>query len=153
MRKISILALALCLSFVLNTIVLAAENVVVIPLNTNKVVSQLQPIAQGTFSSGCEDFFSYGVANCTVNGTGDFTITLTESFTGYANVIATSYNTSPQAEIATAGSVNTGNTITIQIADGSGTAIGSDFNFVVYANVQATVSASAKSNDITKKRE
>ncbi|MEE4243417.1 MAG: hypothetical protein V2I36_18295 [Desulfopila sp.] len=136
MRLFAIFTLVLGIFFSLASAGMAADKVVVVPINSSKVVPQLQPIAQGSFSSSCQDFYSYGVDSCTVSATGKYIFTLTKSFTGYANIIATAYNEFPAAEIATASSTNGGNTITIYIANGEGAAIHSDFQFVVYANVQ-----------------
>lgn len=140
--------------FLMQASTAVAENVVVVPLTSSTPV-QLQPIALGQFSSGCLDYYSYGVAGCVHDSTGNWTLTLTKSFTDYPTILATSYNGAPAAEIATASSPSHGNTIYIHIADGTGAAKDSDFNFVAYANTQSSSAAGSAQagNSVTEREE
>lgn len=132
--------------FFMQASVAVGENVVVVPLG-GSVPAQLQPIAQGQFGSDCSEYYSYGVTGCVHNSTGNWTLTLTKSYTDYPTILATSWNNGAAAEIATTSSVSNGNTIQIHIANGAGTAINSDFNFVVYAQTSAPASTQTGNSD------
>jgi len=141
--------------FLMQASVAVGEKVVVVPL-TGSIPAQLQPIAQGHFSSSCTDMYSYGVTGCVHDSTGNWTLTLTKSYTDYPTILATSMNSSAAAEIATTSSdSNTGNTISIHIANGTGAATDSNFNFVVYADTQsASAAGSAQTaNSVTESEE
>ncbi|WP_417609544.1 hypothetical protein [Owenweeksia hongkongensis] len=98
------------------------------------------PIAYGYISSGTTTaslVTDYGVASVIKPAatTGEYRIVLNNTIVGEPVIIATSYNASPGDEIATANKVSA-TEIEINIADGSGTALNSNFYFIVFGSVQ-----------------
>ncbi|AEV33135.1 hypothetical protein Oweho_2161 [Owenweeksia hongkongensis DSM 17368] len=98
------------------------------------------PIAYGYVSSGTTTaslVTDYGVVSVTKPAatTGEYRIVLNNTIVGEPVIIATSYNAGPGDEIATANKVSA-TEIEINIADGGGAALNSNFYFIVFGSVQ-----------------
>lgn len=92
------------------------------------------PLAYG-FIAGINILTDYGITSFTNTTTGEYIITLDNSFVGDPVVIATALNFSSDTEIITYESASS-NTITIRIVDENNVAINSNFSFVVYGIAQ-----------------
>ncbi len=105
-----------------------------------KVYANGLPIAYGYVSSGTTTatlVTDYGIASITkpASTTGEYRIILNKTVVGEPVIIATSFNGSPGDEIATANKVSA-TEIEINITDGSGVALNSNFYFVVFGTIQ-----------------
>ncbi|MBU0945478.1 MAG: hypothetical protein KJ804_11385 [Proteobacteria bacterium] len=131
-----IIALSLLLASFIAGSAIAADKVVVVPLSTGRVAPASLPHAYGYVIGSTAPRFvtNYGATSVITNGTGDYTITLENDFSGYPVVLVSSYNNTPIDEIVTYSANDTEkNIINVRIADGSGAAIHSNFSFLVYS--------------------
>jgi hypothetical protein len=96
------------------------------------------PLAYGVITSGGMVYSGsgYGISSVSRTSTGVYSITLTNGWSGNPVVMATSYNSAPNDEIVTYAASADDNVITINVANGSGTAFSSAFSFIVFGTPQ-----------------
>jgi hypothetical protein len=107
---------------------------------TGRVYANALPVAYGYVSSGTASatlVTDYGVSTITkpASTTGVYQITLDKTISGNPVIIGTSYNASPGDEIVTANRLSS-TEIEINIVDGAGNAVNSNFYFVVFGDAQ-----------------
>ena len=102
---------------------------------TGTLYANSLPIAYGYISSTGTILQGYGISSVTRTATGEFEITLSKTPAGYPVVIATSFGTTPDDEIAVTSSSLNNPLIKVNIEE-SGAGTNSFFYFVVYGNTQ-----------------
>lgn len=137
MKKFALLFTVFLIAFIASP-AMAADKVVVVPLNSGRTPTAALPIAYGhaNVTVGTPAFYtSYGAESITKIGTGDYKIVLENSFASYPAIIASSYNSSPKVEIVTTFSYSDTDTIYFNIVNAAGTPIDSNFSFVVFGDL------------------
>ncbi|MBU1231355.1 MAG: hypothetical protein KKD01_04155 [Proteobacteria bacterium] len=141
MKKIAVLLSLLLLSIVAVSAI-AADKVVVVPLNSSRVQPELVPLAQGEISTYTGNILStghYGISSTVLNGTGDVTVTFTSSWVGYPAVMTGSWATSALTSntlVYYNASINS-NTIRFYTKDSASGALENGyFSFVVFGQKQ-----------------
>lgn len=141
MKKITVLLSLLLFSFVAVS-ALAADKVVVVPLNSGRVQQELVPLAQGeisTFTGNILSTGSYGISSVVKNATGSVTVTCTSSWVGYPAIMTGSWassETTSNTVVYYHASFNS-NTTTFYTKDSAtATLEGGYFSFVVFGQKQ-----------------
>ena len=135
MKKIAIVLCMLACTFGAVSSFAQDAKVVVIPLSAKAPAAAL-PIAYGYVFSGGNLQKGYGVTSCSSPATGVVTCILETSFQSYPSVAATSISATPNDEIVTSGTYLAGNTVTLNITNGAGTAVNSALNFIIFGTPQ-----------------
>ncbi len=139
MKKIAVILSLLMLSFG-PVSAIAADKVVVVPLNTSRIQQELVPLAHGEISSSSGAIAStgsYGISSTEVNGTGDVTVTLTTSWNGFPTIVTGSWGSSDTKRIVSYLAAYDGNTIRFRIKNSTSGALESGwFSFVVFGQKQ-----------------
>lgn len=141
MKKMIVLLSLLLVSFVAVS-ALAADKVVVVPLNSGRVQQELVPLAQGeisTYTGNILSTGSYGISSVVKNETGSVTVTCTNSWVGYPAIMTGSWaNSGPTSNtLVYYNASSNSNTITFYTKDSATGALESGyFSFVVFGQKQ-----------------
>lgn len=141
MKKIVVALTLLLVSFVAVPAI-AAQKVVVVPLNTGRMQQELVPFAQGeisTFTGSILSTGSYGISSVALNEVGKVTVTLTTSWVGYPAVMTGVWSTSSSTDtklVYYSASLNSNNIVFSTKLSGTGALVGGYFSFIVYGQKQ-----------------
>ena len=102
----------------------------------NTMYGNTMPLAYGVITYGGGISTDYGIASVTKPSTGEYVITLDNSYVGDPVVLVTSFNSSADTELFTYESTNGGNTITVRCVDENNNPIGSMFSILVFGTPQ-----------------
>jgi len=90
------------------------------------------PLAYASVSTNGSILTGYGIKSVEKPGTGYYTITLNQRWSGHPVVMVTCFNSSPAAEIPTYYAAGGDNMVYVRLADGKGDPISSNFSIVVF---------------------
>jgi len=102
----------------------------------NTIYGNSMPLAYASINGTGALKSSYGIASINRTATGAYTITLSNAWSGHPAVMVTCFNYGANDEIATYSASTNDNVVNVNISDGAGNAMNSDFSLVVFGASQ-----------------